>query len=308
VFTERKYSRFEHILACGREAHHKQVWCVMFTVYIDDSGTSPDNRVAVAAAWIGACQPWLRFETEWKRAMAKEGFKCFHASICAAKNRKSEFAEWDDEKQRRVLARLRQVTRKYATKGLAFGVCKKDYNELVAGELREILGRNHYTFAIRSLFGLIENWRAKRAIKDKMEFIFDWIEPKDKKRKEIELAMGHAEQSSNGLERYGVYEGCYSFRKLCDVVQLQAADLLAWLHFQNAQLAFFKKPPPQIAVDSILEFTSLDKGKWVDWNILTGPNMKKLVDSRLTSGMTITQFRAKEASAGKPGERALSRG
>jgi hypothetical protein len=247
----RKYSRLEHILASARGVNYERIWCVMFTAYIDDSGTSPDLSVAVAGAWIAPFTEWKRFESEWKRAMEKEGFSCFHSSECAAKNRKSEFANWDTAKQQRVFGRLRQVVKKFASKGMAFGVSKRDYDEVVVSGDRKILGQDHYVFALRSLFGVIEKWRAKRRINDRLEYVFDWIEPRDKRRKEIELTMHQMEQTDNALARYGYYDGCYSFRKRCDVIPLQAADLLAWSHFQNAQQEFINKPASQIAVDTL---------------------------------------------------------
>ena len=45
-------SRLEHIMASGRGNSYKGTHIVMFTLYIDDSGTSPTDQVAVAAAWI----------------------------------------------------------------------------------------------------------------------------------------------------------------------------------------------------------------------------------------------------------------
>jgi hypothetical protein len=262
----------------------------MFTVYIDDSGTSPDLPVAVAGAWIAPFLKWERFEREWKKVMQKERFTCFHSSECAAKNHKSEFANWDDGKQQRVFKRLRQTVRKFAVKGMALGVSKRDYDEVVTGEIRNTLGQDHYVFALRTLFGVIEKWRIERALDDRMKYVFDWIDLKDKRRKEVELTMHHMEQTDNALGRYGYHDGCYSFRKRCDAIPLQAADLLAWSHFQNAQQEFIAKPASHIAVDTIQEFTNFRGGKWLESLIVRKEYLKAAIDNK-RAAITVTKYR-----------------
>jgi len=38
------------------------------TIYIDDSGTSPENAVAVAAGWIAHTDSWVDFQADWDKA------------------------------------------------------------------------------------------------------------------------------------------------------------------------------------------------------------------------------------------------
>jgi hypothetical protein len=49
------------------------------TIYIDDSGTSPENAVAVAAGWIAHTDSWVDFHDDWDKARDhpyKEPIRC----------------------------------------------------------------------------------------------------------------------------------------------------------------------------------------------------------------------------------------
>jgi hypothetical protein len=77
----------------------------MFTFYADDSGTSPDQPVAIATVLIVPNAQIPRLENEWTTLKEKEGFSFFHTSEFVHRNPKSEFADWAKEKQEGVLRR-----------------------------------------------------------------------------------------------------------------------------------------------------------------------------------------------------------
>jgi hypothetical protein len=96
----------------------------MFTAYLDDSGTDPNQAVAIATAIIIPAAQIIRLEREWENLKKKEGFSCFHTSEMIARNKKSEFADWDDEKVDRVFRRVREISMKFsiATGAVSFAV------------------------------------------------------------------------------------------------------------------------------------------------------------------------------------------
>jgi hypothetical protein len=120
-YRERRFLRSEGVCVAG------------LTIYIDDSGTSPRNEVAVAAGWIAPLQQWRKFEGDWKKAkqVAGDEFDCFHMSGCVYIERGTEFESWSYPKKQRVIRRLREIIKRRATKGFCLGVRKKDYDELV---------------------------------------------------------------------------------------------------------------------------------------------------------------------------------
>ena len=140
-----------------------------FTTYLDDSGTAPGQRVAIATALVIPANRIIALEGEWKHLKEKEGFTDFHTSESVARNYKSEFAKWDDVKQERVFLRVRQIIKKYGAKIYSFAVNKKDYDDLMPDDLREYVG-DHYTWAIRHLLGHLAAWRVSRHVQFPLEY------------------------------------------------------------------------------------------------------------------------------------------
>jgi hypothetical protein len=221
------------------------------TVYFDDSGTHTTSKIAIAAAWIAPFKMWQRFIAEWDRARAKHDFKVFHASEFAANNEDSEFADraiWNEAKKKVVLARLAQIIRTRTAQGYGLAVDKKDYNEVLSEKQREVTGKHHYSWAVRSVIGSIERWRLKSKIEEPTEYIFDRMTRGDAKN-EINAIFADAESRTDTLHRFGIYKGCHSFRDKADVLPLQAADLTAWLFFQQAMYVDYGKQPNPLAIE-----------------------------------------------------------
>lgn len=253
----------------------------MFTLYVDDSGTAPDQKVAIAAAVIAPVPAWRRFEREWRRVMQKEGFKCFHTAECVARNGKSEFGDWDEAKRDRVIRRMKQLIKKYAARVIALAIHKADFDEVVTGEVRELAGKSHYTIAVRSLLGDVKRWRTMREHSvQQIEYIFDWMEPNtDGRREEVEGILCKAHLAQRSLESFGIYQGFYAFRKRCAVVQLQAADFVAWTYFQAAKQKYQGTPIHPIAKETLEYFNTLDRdsGDWFDARIWGKENLRRWV-------------------------------
>jgi hypothetical protein len=96
-----------------------------------------------------------------------------------------------------------------------------------------------------------------------MEYVFDWMEPKDPRRKEIDSLFGELEKEANADARYGLYQGCYSFRRRCDILPLQASDLLAWAVRRRSQ-ASEADPMNEIAQETFNDLASFDQGRWLE--------------------------------------------
>jgi Protein of unknown function (DUF3800) len=212
-------------------SHPKEVYLAAQTIYIDDSGTSPSNNVAVAAGWIAKMPTWVFFEREWNkvRNIESDKFSCMHtAEFVDGRGDKNEFKGWPLDKKLRVAKRLRKIIKKRAVKGFALGVVKKDYDEVVPEGLKAQGFENHYTYAIRRVLGMIDQWRQNSMRNEPIEYIFDWLDTKDSKRREIEAVFSLAEGQNEAFHRYGIFKGGISFRERQRNSPLQAADMLAW--------------------------------------------------------------------------------
>jgi len=269
---------------CGAPpASGRGVLVAALTFYIDDSGTSPSNPVALAAGWISPPARWKRFEREWEKVKAKETLKCFHMAHCVFGNEGTEFRDWDYGKKLRVIRKLRTLTRKHVAQGLAVAVGRQDYDDLVKGELRKRAGKDHYTYVVRSLIGLLEAWRTQRHIEEPVEFVFDWMEKRDPRRKEIESAMDELEVEPDALKRFGICKGCYGFRDRCLVTPLQSADMLAWLVYRRSLLAVNGQEASELVTESFNELALYDNRRWLEAGILSRQHLADWV-SRVPMG------------------------
>ena len=279
-------------------------YIVPFTVYFDDSGTDPNQPVANASGLIIPAKRILALEGEWAALKKKEGFGDFHTSEFVARNRDSEFANWDDAKHKRVFRRVREITKKYGAQVFSFSVRKIDYNECVPREIRKYSGEYHYSFAIRQVSMFAQIWRSEKGISEPYEWLFDWMEKKDPTRKEIERMfeeMEHLNRQHGGAQHEYTH---LDFRTRASLAGLQCADLLAWTNynFSLQQWKLLKRPLHPFAKLAWDDFAAKPKASspaiakffkggatLIDWNnviVLTRAQLQewakeKLGDSRL---------------------------
>jgi hypothetical protein len=226
----------------------------MFTIYIDDSGSSPEQKVVVASGMILPVKRLEAFDAEWNKFLKKEGITEFHTSVCLAHNLHSEFAGWDDARVKRVFARVRQITFKYFIRAFCIAIYKKDYNEVMPKDMRERVG-SYYTWAASSVLGSAYDWAVHRAVPVPMEYVFDTADKQVKR--EIDDAMECSENLYSGH-----FMGHYSFRKRSEVPALQAVNLFAWTCFQKGRLARAMQPIHPFAEENWEAYGSAREGEW----------------------------------------------
>lgn len=231
----------EHLLLSVRGCEWKKVNLVLFTLYIDDSGTDPRQHVAIATALVIPAAQINRLQNEWDRFSRKEKFATFHTSEFAARNPKKEpiFAEWDNIKQAQIFGRVREFCKKYGSRAISVAVNKADYDEVVTGDIRAFLGQTHYGWAVRQLILHINVLFPPSS--NPREFVFQWIERHEPSRREIENIM---DQMQFFAERSGdpADYGDPHFRKSVGMPGLQCADAVSWISYQYA-IHLYKKSP-----------------------------------------------------------------
>jgi hypothetical protein len=248
------YSRMFHALLSAYGSRWANLDLLMFTFFIDDSGTAPEHRMAIAAGIIIPSLRLLPFESEWKAFCDKEGMEDFHASECLARNKHSAFADWSDDRVRKAFARVRQITLKYSAKSYCVALKKQDYEEIVTPKLKQSLGESYFSWAVSSLVGLCFDWSKQRSVE--MEYVFD---NSDKAIQiEIEDALAFSEQTNGNR-----FSGHYSFRSRKEIPALQATDLLAWTCYQHALWSRFRFPIHRLAKESAIDYVNAKGREWL---------------------------------------------
>lgn len=247
----------------------------MFNVYIDDSGTAPDQRIAIASALIMPARRILALESEWKGFKGKYGIgpKGFHASECANRNPKCDCASWDDRKLEKAFQRVQQLTVKYSVRAVSYALTKADYDDVVPQRWKEFAGNNHYAWVVRHVLRIIEKWSDDVESRSKLEYIFDFEQGPTKVA--IKEAMSQYE-----LLRPGRYEGKYSFRKRSEWAGLQCADLFAWACLGGARLTFEKTPIHPLA-ESTLRAYRKQPNNWMIAGANNREDLRRSVEKNL---------------------------
>jgi len=230
---------------------------MVLAIYFDDSGTSPTNNIAVAAGRVARLANWIYFDHQWEKARKIQGdeFSCMHMAEFVNGAKRSEFEGWSLSKKLRIAKRLRSIIKKSAIKGFALGVVKKEYDEVVPEGLRFQGFENHYTYAIRRVLGMINDWREKeRRTIQPIEYVFDWQDRKDPRRKEIESVFARAEGEPEAFRRYGIFRDGVHFKEKEHVTPLQAVDMFAWNTYQAVLNEIEGKSLNPIAKESFKDF------------------------------------------------------
>ena len=250
---QESYSRIHHALISAYGNAWNNRYLCMFTIYMDDSGTAPEHKIAIASGIIFPALQIRNLQSEWDKFIHKEQIPDFHASECLARNPHSPFASWSDERVRRVFARIRQITFKYSVQGFCIAIYKKDYDELLTPDMKLAVGESHYSWAVSSVIGLARDWAFTHGVP--MEYVFDTAEKSVKR--ELDDAMQFIES-----QYPGEFVGHYSFRNRKEVPALQATDLFAWTCFQAARKARVGHQPHPIAHESALAYYAAKGGQW----------------------------------------------
>jgi Protein of unknown function (DUF3800) len=247
----------EHYLLSILGARWDKVRLAMVTVFIDDSGTDPGQKVAIASGLIVESRRIVDLDREVTDLGEAEGFIAengipdFHTSECVAGNSKSYFAGWDENKKGRVCGQMRRIGKKYGVNACSIAIDSNLYDELVpiGSPLRDRGGAFHYTWAVRQLVRNLEDWSDAQSHQMPLEYVFDWMD-KGKRKSEIEKVMAAAE-----LSKPGFYQGQYGFRCRATNPALQCADILAWTCYRYSLWKLVGTPLRPIAEEGFEDFS-----------------------------------------------------
>ncbi len=98
---------------------------MIFTVYLDESGTHQASRDVVLAGYVATNEQWASFETNWKKALAEFEIPFFHMSDFAAK--KSYYSEWTEVERETRYERLIGIINANTTSSIGIIISRIDY-------------------------------------------------------------------------------------------------------------------------------------------------------------------------------------
>jgi hypothetical protein len=246
----------------------------MFTAYIDDSGTAPDQKVSMATALVIPASRIIAFQSEWSTFLRKWGISDFHTSECAVANHKSQYAGWNQLKIQAIFARVRQIIKKYGARSYSLSVNKPDYEAIVPTENRAMFGKHHYTYAIHNLLSVLDAWACRTGVEHPLEYVFDWMAIGSPERREIEDSLARSEAALPGR-----FEAHYSFCRRKETPGLQCVDLIGWTCYRYALNTHGGPPLTELQAQSMQDFQRWKRGEWLTAVGQTRQQISRAVDS-----------------------------
>jgi len=227
--------RLKELMSAFLGTRDRDVCVAAFSLYIDDSGTAPEQSTAVAAGWIAKYPTWNFFNREWDKVRNVESRKFSTMHMASFVYGKGEFENWDLDTKKTVLNKLFPIFHRRIHQGFGLGVIKKDFDEIVPPELRAQGHENHYTYAIRRVMGFIHKWRQDNHVQEEIQYFFDFMDKHDPRRIEIEKVFTTIGTHDQNLAYYGLRRDGFHFLDKDGIPPLQAADMLAWTIYRAMQ-------------------------------------------------------------------------
>lgn len=207
----------------------------MLMGYFDDSGTHAGSAAMVMAGFIGTEEQWAKFTHDWQHVLMQFAVPHFHMAECEIGE--GLFEGWSRAKRDSIVHDLRGAILDNGLFGIGAVISKKDWDELVTGEERDVLGDSQDVAFVHAIDLGTKAAKHKYA-GHKIGFIFDEGNKTESKLRIIEVFDEHYKDEPEIVS--------ITFAKVKDFPPLQAADMLAWE--TNRQAVNLLKNGPQAAV------------------------------------------------------------
>jgi hypothetical protein len=201
----------------------------MLSAYFDDSGTHDQSQIVLLAGVFGTEAEMTSLEWLWRQELdrpidgTKPPIKRFHMTDCQGS--RGEFEGWSRTETDYFCHRLQTAILESGV--AAYGMCcaRKDYDDLVTGDMRAILG-DPEGFCVRNCFVKAIEWAKASTFDPKMTFVFD---DRPHRKRENMVVFDAFQRQIPYPHLVGI-----SFMTSHDVLPLQAADMIAWELYQHA--------------------------------------------------------------------------
>ena len=257
----------------------------MFSAYLDDSGTAPDQPIALCVALIIPGSQIPNLERQWEAFRTKQGFDDFHASECAYSDKHKIFGSWSRDKRERVFKGVREFCKRFGVQALGFAVNKKTFDEVMPNELKQAIGDDHYSWAVRNTATRVEEWRKIRDIKESVQYIFDWQEFRSPERLRVDAVMSQLSETIG--ERVN-----HDFKSRKEIPGLQCVDFLAWVSLNLALDNFNQKPMHLFADDALKDLERFNGGRWYKVATILRGDFEKWTKDEMSDGKSIAKLLA----------------
>jgi len=202
----------------------------MLGAYLDDSGSHSTSDIVITAGVAGTEWRLESLEKFWRKELAqpleslKPSLKRFHMAEC--QDSRGEFERWTRTETDYLCHRLGTVIIDSGVMAYGMACSRKDWDELVTGDIRAVWG-DPEGMCITNCFTKLIAWAQQFTFDPEMRFVFD------NRTKEVERrARAVFDAFQRRIEKPRLAE--ISFGSSQKNLHLQAADMVAWEFYQYA--------------------------------------------------------------------------
>ncbi len=177
-----------------------------FSVYFDDGGHPLDQIAVLVAGFIATEEQWLRFEDEWRRALAPFNIPELHMTDFEASK------DWSRNEKDRLLGDLVSIIKRRTRYHISHIVPMKEYRGINEERAFEEMMGTPFAIAGRTAARSVNDWKKR------------YTKPDDKLRVFFEDGTLHKGDFMEAMKRDEL--PCPLFVK--KTVRLESADLFAW--------------------------------------------------------------------------------
>jgi hypothetical protein len=201
----------------------------MLTAYFDDSGTHGGSDIVLMAGFFAHRNQWDLFDKLWAKQLSapcpgKESLSWFHMAECQAGD--GMFLGWKRHETDFLVHELGGIILKTGIYGFGGAMSRKEYERLIVGDYRRATG-DAETICIINCFSTLLDLAKVVAPGQEIAIVFD---DRPQKKRDIQKIYDIYKDVAGDAGIVSV-----TFASARKVLPLQAADLLAWEIYQDAQ-------------------------------------------------------------------------
>lgn len=207
-----------------------------FEAYFDESYSDKDPRILAVAGYVFEKSACLEFDLEVKALLDPYGLPFFHMVECA--HGSESFKHLDVSVRIEIEKQMISLVRKHASYGVAFAINQDDHRSLFPeGFFPPGVGlEDPYTYCCQSCLTAVQNWLDRTGFDGKVGYFFEAGHPSAAKSAAL---MDRVFKTPNLYREYR-YEAHGFVPKTRRPVQ--AADMLAWLHYTDVKNLLSREP------------------------------------------------------------------
>ncbi len=200
---------------------------VMFTVYLDESNTSPNQRMPIVAGYLSSTFKWSRFGEQWEKLLRhhkvpidpKYGIPIAHRN--KIQNLKGIFSNWAESDRDKFLDKAYPIIRRHIRLPIGCAIPRKAFEQIIPKSMQKYLG-GIYGWCVYSCLLGVKTWCEQHKYNKPITYVFE----------AGAQGQGHVNQTLSLLYKNTQYRknfrlGGFAFEGK-NLKPLQAADFIAY--------------------------------------------------------------------------------